>query len=215
VAKKDRAGERRERAKQPFRVPDLGYYILITDAEATEVNYFTGLRDSLAKEIQQRQVIKIISKGAVDDLIDRCEEVVAKHPQYAIPWLIIDRDEVKDFDDLIAKAVKRQMNAGGSNPCIELWFQCYFENPAMGQGSGQCCSRFKDLLYRKARIEYEKADEKIYSLLCKYGDEQRAITWAKKRFETSVRNREKATPSSLLCCTTVYRLVEEIVEKAR
>jgi len=215
VAKKDHAGERRKRAKHPFRIPDLGYYILITDAEATEKQYFTGLRDSLARDLQRRLVIKVIAKADTDDLIDQCEEAVAKHPQYAIPWLIIDRDEVKDFDDLIANAKRRQINAGWSNPCIELWFQCYFENPAIGQDSGQCCSRFKDLLYRKAEVEYEKADEKIYHLLCKYGDEQRAITRAKKRFETSMKNNQKTTPSAMLCCTALYRLVEEIVEKAR
>lgn len=213
--RKDRAGKRKERAKHPFRTPDLGYYILITDAEATEKYYFIGLRDSLAKDLQQRLVIKVIAKSDVGDLIDRCEEAIAKHPQYAIPWLIIDRDEVKDFDALIANVKRRQINAGWSNPCIELWFQCYFENPAMGQDSGQCCSRVKELLSKKAKIEYDKADEKIYRLLCKYGDEQLAITRAKKRFDTSMKNREKTTPSALLCCTTLYQLVEEIVGKAR
>lgn len=45
MAKKDRQGERRTREqRRNIRVPELGYYIIVTDTEGTERCYFNGLR---------------------------------------------------------------------------------------------------------------------------------------------------------------------------
>ena len=62
MAKKDRTGNRkpREQRKQ-FKVPELGYYLIVTDTEATERCYFTGLH-------VKRQVFSI-----------KLSEVVAYH----------------------------------------------------------------------------------------------------------------------------------------
>ena len=41
-----RAGKRRDRNKRVgARVPELGYYLIVTDTEETERNYFEGLRE--------------------------------------------------------------------------------------------------------------------------------------------------------------------------
>lgn len=46
-----RAGKRRDRNKRVgARVPELGYYLIVTDTEETEKNYFEGLRDSITAE---------------------------------------------------------------------------------------------------------------------------------------------------------------------
>jgi hypothetical protein len=36
-------------------------------------------------------------------MIDRCLELTAYDAQYRMPWLVFDRDEVKDFDKIIAR----------------------------------------------------------------------------------------------------------------
>ena len=59
MARADRNGKRKSRASFQTRVPDLGYYFIITDTEETETNYMYGLRDSLPKELQGRIVIKV------------------------------------------------------------------------------------------------------------------------------------------------------------
>ena len=44
MAKKDRTGNRKTREqKKQFKVPELGYYLIVTDTEATERCFFNGL----------------------------------------------------------------------------------------------------------------------------------------------------------------------------
>ena len=55
-----RAGKRKDRNKRVgTRVPELGYYLIVTDTEETEKNYFEGLRDSVPEELKERLVIKV------------------------------------------------------------------------------------------------------------------------------------------------------------
>ena len=43
-----RAGKRKDRNQRVgTRVPELGYYLIVTDTKETEKNYFDGLRDSI------------------------------------------------------------------------------------------------------------------------------------------------------------------------
>lgn len=43
-----RAGKRKDRNQRVgTRVPELGYYLIVTDTKETEKNYFDGLRDRL------------------------------------------------------------------------------------------------------------------------------------------------------------------------
>lgn len=50
LPRKDRTGNRktREQRKQ-FKVPELGYYLIVTDTEATERCFFTGLHQAFDK----------------------------------------------------------------------------------------------------------------------------------------------------------------------
>ena len=55
-----RAGKRRDRsARFASREPILGYYLIVTDTEETEKNYFEGLKNSIPPEIRERIVIKV------------------------------------------------------------------------------------------------------------------------------------------------------------
>lgn len=43
MAKKDRTGNRKTREQRKrFKVPELGYYLIVTDTEATERCFFAG-----------------------------------------------------------------------------------------------------------------------------------------------------------------------------
>lgn len=57
MAKKDRTGNRktREQRKQ-FKVPELGYYLIVTDTEATERCFFTGLHQALPEDVRNKLV---------------------------------------------------------------------------------------------------------------------------------------------------------------
>lgn len=57
MARKDRIGNRktREQRKQ-FKVPELGYYLIVTDTEATERCFFTGLHQALPEDVRNNLV---------------------------------------------------------------------------------------------------------------------------------------------------------------
>ena len=48
MAKGDRIGNRKTREqRRTIKVPELGYYLIVTDTEGTECCFFTGLHQSL------------------------------------------------------------------------------------------------------------------------------------------------------------------------
>ncbi len=61
MAKKDRTGNRITREQRAVRrIPEMGYYLVVTDTEATERCYFTGLHKSLPSGIRHKLVIKVV-----------------------------------------------------------------------------------------------------------------------------------------------------------
>ena len=60
----ERTGKRKPREEiSKRRVPELGYYFVVTDARETEQNYMHGLRDSIPKAFQGKLVIKVIKSS--------------------------------------------------------------------------------------------------------------------------------------------------------
>ncbi len=211
MAKKDRNGKRRGREYSKHRVPDLGYYFVVTDTKATEENYLIGLRDSLPGRLQGRIVIKV-SKSKTANLVESCKSQAVLEPQFGEPWIVFDRDQVSDFDEIISKAEKEGFGVGWSNPCIEIWFDAYFGQMHGYYDSKQCCLRFAETYERKTGLEYDKADTKIYEILNRYGDEKNAIEIAEKRLQTHISGGAEK-PSEMVPATTLHRLIEEIRTK--
>ncbi len=68
-----RRGNLKDRGKKfGTRIPELGYYLIITNTEETEKNYFEGLRDSIPKEMRNRLVIKV-EKAKTEESIKCCD----------------------------------------------------------------------------------------------------------------------------------------------
>ena len=104
MSAKPREGRMRKRSERTQFAPELGYYIIVTDAAKTEKYYFEGLRNSLPPDLARKLTIKVHAGIVPGELVSYCLKQVAINPQYAEPWLVIDRDEVAGFDDLIAEA---------------------------------------------------------------------------------------------------------------
>lgn len=211
MVRADRTGKRKKRDSATRRVPDLGYYIVVTDAKETERSYLYGLRDSLLKELQGRIVIKV-STAKTDDLVDSCKSQASLEPQYGEPWIVFDRDRVTRFDEIIQKARKEGIKAGWSNPCIEIWFDAYFGHMHGYQESKQCWNRFAEAYERRTGLEYSKSNEHIYNILNRYGDEEKAIDVAERRLRA---HRESGInkPSEMVPATTLHHLADEIRQK--
>ncbi len=208
-----RAGKRKDRTKRVgTRIPELGYYLIVTDTEETEKNYFEGLRDSIPAELQDRLVIKV-EKAKTVELVERAMELTDTESQYRIPWIVFDRDQVKDFDEIIETAEKNGINSGWSNPCFEIWLYSYFgEMPAIRE-SYTCCNRFAEKFEKITGQKYLKKDREIYRKLVQYGDEEKAFQIAKQRYKKCIEDGKKK-PSEMWPASTVQRLVEEILKKS-
>ncbi len=213
MARKDRTGNRKPREQRPpVKVPELGYYLVVTDTEATERCYFQGLHKELPKEIQNKLVIKVV-ETRTRTMIDKCLELTAYDAQYRMPWIVFDRDEVKDFDKIIAEARAFDISVGWSNPCFEIWMYSYYGSMPAIRESWVCCEEFEKIFQRKTGQKYSKSDIGIYEKISRTGNEAKAIQIARQKFEQCLRE-GKTLPSQMYPCTTVYQLVGEIREKA-
>ena len=212
MARADRNGKRKGRDSFRTRVPDLGYYFIVTDTKETEENYIYGLRDSLPKELRGRIVIKV-SRAKTEELVQVCKEQAAMEPQYGQPWIVFDRDQVVRFDQIIETAEQVGVNVGWSNPCIEIWFEAYFGKMHSYNDSVICCREFAASFKKKTGQEYRKSSSQIYAMLNRYGDEAEAIKIAEHRLSQYLRDGIDK-PSEQCPCTTVHKLVDEIRKKA-
>ena len=213
MAKKDHSGNMSKRVNRLTRIPDLGYYLIVTDTKGTEGNYINGLKNTLPAEMQGRLVIKVINDIRTLDLVKECKEQATLLPQYSKPWIIFDRDEVTGFDNIIGSAEKQGINVAWSNRCLEVWFEAYFRNMTYCDTSEDCWKRFTKLFEQKTGKTYKKSDSEIYNLLKLYGDEEKAIERAKKQHIKIKDSNYK--PSKMNPCSTVYLLVDEIQKKIK
>ena len=207
--KDSRKGARRDRGKRiSTRTPDLGYYFIVTDTKETEINYFNGFRDSIIEPLRDRIVIKVF-KTTTKGMLKKCLEMIAIEPQYRIPWIVFDRDQIKNFDEIIFDAESHYINVGWSNPCIEIWLHAYFSDMPNCADSVKCVNNFSNAFQKQTKQEYDKADSDLYKKLCQFGNEKIAILTAKKRYKNNAKNK----PSEMYSTTTLFRLIEEIKQK--
>ena len=188
-----------------------GAYLIVTDAEKTEKNYFEGIKNIIPDSLKNDLQIKIYSNRALSKIIDFAAEERNKDERFRDIWLVFDRDEVKNFDKLIEEAKENKMNVGWSNSCFEIWLMSYFQLPKNIEDSQKCCESFEKIFKENTGKKYKKSEEKIYNILYEKGDENRAIERAREKYH-QVR-KDYSQPSKMIGCTTVYKLVEELKKK--
>lgn len=137
MAKADRKGKRKGRDNFRTRVPDLGYYFIVTDTRETEENYMYGLRDSLPKDLQGRIVIKV-SKAKTDELVTACKEQAAMEPQYGEPWIVFDRDRVFILIKLQKTPNRKGLMQAGQIPALRFGLMLTL---------GECMTKLKSIAF--------------------------------------------------------------------
>lgn len=194
MARKDRTGNRKTRdQRSKRRVPEMGYYLVVTDTEGTERCFFNGMHDSLPDDMKKKLVIKVL-ETKTQNLIQKCLEF--------------------NFDQIIQEAERAGIHVGWSNPCFEIWMFAYFGNMPVIQDSWVCCSRFGDLYRKKTGQDYSKTDATIYKRLCENGDEEKAFSVAEQKYQQCLRE-GKDIPSKMCPATRVHELVGEIKRKVQ
>ena len=214
MSKAQRNGKRTPRGQQiSRREPELGYYFIVTDTKETEKNYMNGLRDSIPEELRGKLVIKVV-KTETKSLVTEALNMASVHPQFGEPWIIFDRDQVQNFDDIIKEAEANGIRVGWANPCIEAWFHAYFGSMPTYRDSVDCCNTFSKEYQKKTGQDYKKSNDKIYEKLLKFGKEDIAIGIAEQKLAQHQKNC-KALPSEMSPCTTIHILVKEIKSKIK
>ena len=212
MASFERNGNRKVRG-QLFkrRIPELGCYFIVTDTKETEQNYMFGLRDSIPPDLQGKLVIKVI-KTKTRSLVEEALNLASLSPQYGEIWIIIDRDQVPNFDEIISEAIAKGINVGWTNPCIEEWFSAYFGAMPTYANSVSCCNGFEQIFEPNAHQKYVKSDSAIYEKMNRFGNEEKAIRIATQKMHDHM-IQGKYKPSEQIPGTTVHLLVDEIKSK--
>ena len=214
MARSYRTGNRKTREQRGrFKKTELGYYLIVTDTQGTERCFFYGLQESLPDDIKGKMVIRVV-ETKTREMINKCMEMTAYEAQYRMPWIVFDRDQVKDFDEIIREAKAKGISVGWSNPCFEIWMYAYFGSMPAIYESWTCCSEFGKIYEKKTGQKYSKTDASMYGKICKNGSEERAIEIATRKLEQCIRE-GKTKPSEMCPCTTVHELVDEIKGKVK
>ena len=209
-----RNGQRKSRmSRTNRRKPELGYYLIVTDTEGTERVYFNGLRDFIKPLIGDKLIIKVLETKN-RNLIKEARDFLSELPQYAEPWIVFDRDKVKNFDSIIENAINSNIGVAWSNPCIEIWFNAYFGKMPNYQNSTICCREFANEFQKQFDQEYDKTDERLYLKLLSKGNEEEAIQIAESKLKEHTNN-GKINPSEMVPATTIHQLIGEIKRKSR
>lgn len=211
---KRQGNAKRKQRTVSSRHKEFGNYCVVTDGQETEPNYFCGLRDSIPAELRDHIKIEVCRACKPQNLVKKTESIREddRKKDFLIRryWIVFDRDEVPTFDAIIADAQSKGFEVGWSNPCFELWLAGYFSAGSVPnyESSKECVAAFEKLFKGRANFEYKKNVQNLYDVLKNKGDERAALQNA----ETKHRNERavKSKPSEM-CCTTVYRLVKEIV----
>ena len=212
MARKNRNGERKKRdSRLNTRIPEMGYYLVITDTKETEKNYFTGLHDEMPENLKSKLVVKVV-KAETQNMIRKCLDMTAYEPQFRERWIVFDRDQVVNFDEIIDEAKKADIKVGWSNPCFEIWLYSYFGEMPSIQESWTCCERFSQIYKSKTGKEYSKSASDLYRQLSLNGDEGKAIQIAEAKRKQCC-DSGYTRPSEMCPCTTVHELVGKIRKK--
>lgn len=183
------------------------YYLIVTNGEKTEINYFKSFYESLDDNIKKYVTIDY-EVCPINKLIKKASEKSSQSPNTYRVWLVFDTDkDTKIIKEIVNDANTYGYNIAFSNPCIELWFLAYFEksptyknNPNI-TASKQCINDLKKYI-----SEYEKKDKKIYEILTTKGNEEKAIKTAKKKYSSY----DNKNILEMYGATNVYELIEKI-----
>ena len=130
--------------------------------------------------MRSRIVIRVEKAKTTYNLVEKTKELCNAQAQQRIPWIVFDRDQVKDFDGIVHEAKENDIHVEWSNPCFEIWLYAYFGEMPNIQDSVSCCSRFAVRFKRETGHAYGKNDEDIYRRVSSAGSFEDAYRIAEK-----------------------------------
>lgn len=209
-----------QKRRQDIRTKRM-YYLIVCEGEATEPNYFEGLKQDLPKGVLTAYQIDIEGAGRnTQSLVNealRLKGVYEKNSTRPVDrlWVVFDRDSfaANNFNDAINRCAQSNpvIGCAWSNEAFELWYLLHFHYYQNAMSRRQ----YQDLIEQNLKphlgddYSYEKNSEEMYALLKEYGNMEDAIRNAKQLAENYGERRDYADHNP---CTMVWVLVEELLK---
>jgi hypothetical protein len=197
-------------SKTPESKEERRYFLIVTEGEKTEPNYFNRFKTFLPKNLlstidligEGDNTIHIVNK-AIEEKIKRQGDPIK--PDYDEVWAVFDKDSFPNerVDNAVKIAIANDIEPALSNQAFELWYVLHFQF----LDSDLHRSLYFEILSSILGTKYEKNTEKIIDLIWKKGDVQQAI----KRAKVLEENAKGNTPSNSVPTTGVYKLVENLL----
>lgn len=215
-----RYARQEQKRKQNVRVKRM-YYLIVCEGEATEPNYFEGLKQDLPKGVLTAYQIDIEGTGRnTQSLIDEAIRLKASYEKdTTLPvdrlWAVFDRDSfaAEDFNNTINRCARNNPVVGCAwiNEAFELWYLLHFHYYQNAMSRQQYQKLIEENLqpFIGADYRYEKNSREMYFLLKEHGSIEDAIRNAKRLAEVYNTRQDYANHNP---CTMVYKLVEELLE---
>lgn len=203
-----------------FRTPKANSYLIITEGKGTEPNYFHELRSLILEKVGGNvdviNIPKIEIKGigqSTGKLIEAVEKTLNKSKiMYQNVWIVFDKDDFIDFDEAIELGQKSGYNIAWSNQSFEYWLFLHFNYSDAALHRNEWIEKL-NCLFKQFNLnggKYSKTCKNIYSIMDKNDGVNNAIKNAKKRMLNF--NPDENKPSEYDPGTTVYKLVEDLIE---
>jgi hypothetical protein len=197
------------------------YYLIVCEGEATEPNYFEGLKHDLPKGVLTAYQIDIDGTGRnTQSLVEQALKLklaYEKNTGRSIDrlWVVFDKDSfaASDFNNAITRCENTNPSIGcaWSNEAFELWYLLhfhYYQNAMTRQ-------QYQGLLEQNLQpfiggdYRYQKNSTEMYNLLKKYGSIDGAIRNAKRLTEMFENKKDYANQNP---CTMVHLLIGELLK---
>ena len=193
--------------------------LIVCEGTKTEPNYFEAFAEKQQGVIVYDIEVKGLGRGT-KDVVKKAIDLKNKN-NYDRVWAVFDKDEfpAKDFNEAIAMGQKNGIEVAWSNEAFELWYLYHFQNVTTGVSRKDYEEKISTAVnaspkYKsKKKYIYAKKDPKDpnnYKIMTTYGSMDSAIRYAEAKHLEYASDTRYADHNP---CTTVYRLVKQLLGK--
>lgn len=189
--------------------------LIVCEGTKTEPNYFEAFAEKQQGVIVYDIEVKGLGRGT-KGVVEKAIELKNKN-NYDRVWAVFDKDEfpAKDFNEAILMGQNNGIEIAWSNEAFELWYLYHFQNVTTGVSRKHYEEKISAAVnvspkYKsKKKYKYAKKDPENFWIMTTYGSMDSAIQYAKtKHLEYTDSRYANQNP-----CTTVYRLVRQLLGK--
>ena len=182
-------------------LPLRKYYLIVSEGEKTEPNYFESYKKLLPKHLIELEIL-----GTGESTLKLLNTAIkeSEKREYDEVWIVFDKDSFPKykFDNTIFSAKAKKIKCAYSNEAFEIWYLLHF----VYYNTGISREEYKKKLSELLGFEYKKNDPDMYEYL--KSKQKIAIENAKRLYL----NYDHKSPAKENPSTTVYKLIIELNE---